>query len=62
VVAQGARPAGMLWPDRPGLRSGQGERHSMQSARPRDLGVLALAMGILLVLFVVSLTIGSPLR
>jgi hypothetical protein len=34
----------------------------MQSARPRDLGVLALAMGILLVLFVVSLTIGSPLR
>jgi hypothetical protein len=34
----------------------------MQSARPRDLGVLVLAMGVLLVLFVVRLTLGSPLR
>jgi hypothetical protein len=46
----------------PGRRSGQGDRNAMQSARPRDLGALVLAMGVLLVLFVVSLTLGSPLR
>jgi hypothetical protein len=39
---------------------GTGE-HPMQSARPRDLGALILAIGVLLVLFVVSLTLGSPL-
>jgi hypothetical protein len=33
----------------------------MQSTRPRDLGALILAIGVLLVLFVVSLTLGSPL-
>jgi hypothetical protein len=34
---------------------------AMQSTRPRDLGALILAIGVLLVLFVVSLTLGSPL-
>jgi hypothetical protein len=38
----------------------RGSTH-MQSARPRDLGALILAIGVLLVLFVVSLTLGSPL-
>ncbi len=33
----------------------------MQSTRPRDLGALIFAVGVLLVLFVVSLTLGSPL-
>jgi hypothetical protein len=32
----------------------------MQSARPRDLGALALVVGVFLVLFVVSLLLGSP--
>jgi hypothetical protein len=31
----------------------------VQTARPRDLGPLALAIGLLLILFVVVLTIGS---
>jgi tetrahydromethanopterin S-methyltransferase subunit G len=34
----------------------------MQSAQPRDLGVLVLVIGLFLVLFVVSLTLGTPLR
>jgi hypothetical protein len=34
----------------------------MQSARPRDLGVLALVIGLFLVLFVVTLFLGSPAR
>jgi hypothetical protein len=33
----------------------------MQSTRPRDLGALVLAIGVLLVIFVVSLVVGSPL-
>ncbi len=33
----------------------------MQSTRPRDLGALVLAVGVLLILFLVSLTVGSPL-
>jgi hypothetical protein len=33
----------------------------MQSARPRDLGALVFAIGVLLVLFVVTLIVGSPL-
>jgi hypothetical protein len=32
----------------------------MQSARPRDYGALALVIGLFLVLFVVSLALGSP--
>jgi hypothetical protein len=34
----------------------------MQSAQPRDLGALILVIGVFLVLFVVTLTMGSPLR
>jgi hypothetical protein len=34
----------------------------MQSTRPRDLGALILAIGVLLVLFIVSLSLGAPLR
>lgn len=33
---------------------------AMQSARPRDYGALALVIGLFLVLFVVSLALGSP--
>jgi hypothetical protein len=34
----------------------------MQTTRPRDLGALILAISVLLVLFIVSLTLGAPLR
>jgi hypothetical protein len=34
----------------------------MQSAQPRDLGALVLVIGVFLVLFVVTLTMGSPVR
>jgi hypothetical protein len=34
----------------------------MQSAQPRDLGALILVIGVFLVLFVVTLTMGSPVR
>ena len=34
----------------------------MQTTRPRDLGALILAIGLLLVLFIVSLSLGAPLR
>jgi hypothetical protein len=34
----------------------------MQSAQPRDLGALVLVIGVFLVLFVVSLMAGSPVR
>jgi hypothetical protein len=32
----------------------------VQSARPRDLGALALVIAVFLVLFVMSITLGSP--
>jgi hypothetical protein len=34
----------------------------MQSTRPRDIGALILAIGVLLVLFIVSLWLGAPPR
>jgi hypothetical protein len=34
----------------------------MQSAQPRDVGAVILAIGVVLVLFVLSLTLGAPLR
>ena len=34
----------------------------MQSTQPRDLGALLLVIGLFLVLFVVSLLLGSPVR
>lgn len=35
---------------------------TMQTTRPRDLGALILAVGVLLVLFIVSLSLGAPVR
>lgn len=34
----------------------------MQSAQPRDLGALVLVIGVFLILFVVTLLMGSPVR
>lgn len=34
----------------------------MQSAQPRDIGVLVFVIGLFLVLFVVTLLMGSPVR
>ena len=34
----------------------------MQISRPRDLGPLVLVVGLLLILFVVTLTVGAPQR
>jgi hypothetical protein len=34
----------------------------MQSAQPRDIGVLVFVIGLFLVLFVVTLMLGSPVR
>ena len=34
----------------------------MQSAQPRDIGVLVLVIGVFLILFVVTLTMGTPPR
>jgi hypothetical protein len=34
----------------------------MQSAQPRDIGMLILVIGVFLVLFVVTLTLGTPVR
>jgi hypothetical protein len=34
----------------------------MQSTQPRDIGVLILVIGMFLVLFVVTLTLGTPVR
>ena len=34
----------------------------MQSAQPRDIGVLILVIGMFLVLFVVTLALGTPVR
>jgi hypothetical protein len=34
----------------------------MQTAHPRDIGALALVVGVFLILFVLSLMLGSPTR
>lgn len=34
----------------------------MQSAQPRDVGMLVLVIGLFLILFVVTLILGSPAR
>jgi hypothetical protein len=34
----------------------------VQSAQPRDLGALVLVIGVFLILFVVTLMMGSPVR
>jgi hypothetical protein len=42
-------------------RAAVGEAH-MQSAQPRDIGVLVLVIGVFLILFIVTLTMGTPVR
>ena len=34
----------------------------MQSAQPREIGMLVLVIGVFLVLFVVTLLLGTPVR
>ena len=34
----------------------------MQSAQPREIGVLILVVGMFLILFLVTLLLGSPVR
>jgi tetrahydromethanopterin S-methyltransferase subunit G len=34
----------------------------MQSAQPRDIGILIFVIGLFLILFVVTLTMGTPVR
>jgi hypothetical protein len=34
----------------------------MQTAHPRDVGALALVVGLFLILFVVTVVLGSPTR
>jgi hypothetical protein len=48
--------------DRPGSGPSVLGEAIMQSAQPRDLGALILVIGVFLVLFVVTLTMGSPVR
>jgi len=43
-----------------GSGPGQRRRTTVQTTRPRDLGVLALVVGLLLALFVVAALLGSP--
>jgi hypothetical protein len=52
----------MLQVDRARRRSGTVGERAMQSTQPRDLGALLLVIGLFLVLFVVSLLLGSPVR
>jgi hypothetical protein len=42
--------------------SRQGGDGIVQTAHPRDVAALALVVGIFLILFVVSVTLGSPPR
>ena len=37
-------------------------RRIVQSAHPRDMGALALVVGLFLILFIVSVMLGSPAR
>jgi len=37
-----------------------GVRATVQTTRPRDLGVLVLVVGLLLSLFVITILLGSP--
>jgi hypothetical protein len=53
--------AGYAAPRQAGTPSSQGES-PLQSTQPRDIGAVILAIGVVLVLFILSLTLGSPLR
>ena len=53
----------MLAANRLGIRFDKlGGRRIVQSAHPRDVGALALVVGLFLVLFIVSVMLGSPTR
>jgi hypothetical protein len=54
----------MLPMDQPGIwsESEAWGRRIVQSAQPRDVGALALVVGLFLILFVVSVMLGSPAR
>ena len=52
----------MLHTDRPGTDPRSVGDLLMQSAQPRDLGALILVIGLFLVLFVVTLMLGAPVR
>jgi hypothetical protein len=44
-----------------GVPAAQGERR-VQTARPRDVGALVLVVGVFLVLLIITIAIGSPVR
>ena len=50
----------MLQATGPDRSRGVGVFAAMQTARPRDYGVLALIIAVFLVLLVVSIALGSP--
>ena len=53
----------MLVANRPGIRFDKlWGRCIVQSAHPRDVGALALVVGLFLILFIVSVMLGSPAR
>ena len=54
----------MLTEDRSGTRFQQLGRGKwiMQTAQPRDVAALALVVGLFLILFVVTVILGSPTR
>jgi hypothetical protein len=52
----------MLFGSRLGPAQNLAGEHIVQTAHPRDVGALALVIGLFLVLFVVSLTLGTPTR
>lgn len=57
--------SGVYAGDGPGakpVRSRAWGRRILQSAHPRDVGALALVVGLFLILFIVSVMVGTPTR
>lgn len=52
----------MLALDRRGVGPRAWGRRTVQRARPQDIGALVLVVGLFLILFVVTLTLGTPAR
>ena len=52
----------MLAMDRPGTGSSSPGEARVQTTQPRDLGALLLVVGVFLILFVVTLLLGTPAR
>jgi hypothetical protein len=50
----------MLAPIGTGIDHTWGRARAMQISRPRDIGPLVLVVGLFLILFAVSLLVGSP--